>query len=573
VSVAQDVLARCADPAFRAWLADLLIELCAVDTAVTSDVARMAAQEAKVFRIISRELSSLALPGATLSRAPVSPEVIGHASFTKLHHTTTPERPQGLTPEEAFAGRANLLFLADGPGAPGRGTAFNAHVDVVAPFIPPRREADRIYGRGTADDKGGVAAIIAAIRLVDDLVRAGAVELRNRLTAMFVIEEETGGNGSLSLAMDRALQKRYDSLVVFDTAANRICPANRGAVWFACETRAIADDSNACPLLATAWAVLEMQREGEAIKAESDHPLFPHRPVQTCNGILGPFGQLPSRICGEVVCTVHTGGDRARANALRGAIDRGIAAYVAAYGDRTKQIDPGTGRAKVARHVDITDAGDHLTVAVHGSTGHMGSLAENGAAITKWAYVAKAAAVEEARHGRRAEIALQGGETSVIVLEGGQGFLPTHAIDDVRQRMASAHHRGVAEYARFAGVDAAALDARITYDKLNNMAFDGDPDSPTVRNLLAAARAIGADAEPHGFDVSCDARLFAHECPDLAVVTTGPGELRRAHSDEEYVDLDELCDAAALGAIFLLRETGPMPTQDEVNDHAGPDTR
>ncbi len=560
MSIEREVLARCADPAFRTWLTDLLIELCAVDTTPAADVAAMAARESAMFDVISRELASCSLPGSTLVRHPVSPEIGEHPAFTELHHTKTPQRPEGLTPEEAFAGRTNLLFLADGADGPGRGTALNAHVDVVAPYVPPRRDGPRVHGRGSADDKGGVAAIIAAIRIVDDLVQAGAVELRNSLTAMFVIEEETGGNGSLSLAIDKELHRRYDSLVVFDTAANRICPANRGATWFACEVRATgAAGPDVSPLLAAAWAILEMQREGDAIKAESDHPLFPHRPVQTCNGILGPFGKVPSRICGEVVCTIRTGGGREREDQLRSAIDRGIGAYVAAYGDRTKEMDPGTGRAKVDHHVDISQAGDGLTVAVHGSTGHMGALAENDAAITKWAYVAREVAVEEMRHGRQPEIALPGNDGNRIVLEGGQGFLPTHKIDDVRARMATAFHRGIDEYARWARSDAAALAGEITFDKLNNMAFDGDPDSPTVRNLAAAVRAVGGDAEPRGFDVSCDARLFAHEYPDLTVVTTGPGQLRRAHSDDEYLDLDELWDAAAICAIFLLRETGSLP--------------
>ncbi len=76
---------------------------------------------------------------------------------------------------------------------------------------------------------------------------------------------------------------------------------------------------------------------------------------------------------------------------------------------------------------------------------------------------------------------------------------------------------------------------------------------------LAGVDAVGGDTELRGFDVSCDARLFAHEYPDLPVLTTGPGELRRAHSDNEYLDLDELQEAAALCAIFLLRETGSLP--------------
>ena len=47
----------------------------------------------------------------------------------------------------------------------------------------------------------------------------------------------------------------------------------------------------------------EMEKEGAAIRAESRHELFPQRPVQTCHGIIGPFGEHPSRICGEVSFT------------------------------------------------------------------------------------------------------------------------------------------------------------------------------------------------------------------------------------------------------------------------------
>lgn len=557
--IEHEVLTRCADPAFRTWLADLLIELCAVDTTPTPDMAVMAARESEVFDIISREIAACALPGSTVIRAPISPEIQNHSAFTKLHNTKTLQRPEGLTPEEAYAKRVNLLFFADGMPGQGRRTALNAHVDVVSPYVPPRREGSRIYGRGSADDKGGVAAIVAAIRTVDGLVRDGVVPFHNSLTAMFVVDEETGGNGSLSLAVDRNLRERYDSLLVFDTASNRVCPANRGAVWFACNTRAAGtEEEDISPLIATAWAILEMQREGDAIKSESVHPLFPHRPVQTCNGILGPFGEHPSRICGEVVCRVHAGGCLSRIDDLRNAVDRGIAAYVAEYGDRTKEIDPGTGRKKVERHVDLSEDGDGLVITVHGSTGHMGALTENDAAITKWAYVARELATEEMQHGRRPGIELPGSEDDSVVLEGGQGFLPTHEIDEVRTRMESAYRRGIAEYAGFAGVDATALDCRITYDKLNNMAYEGDPDSSTVRNLVAAAHAVGNDTELRGFDASCDARIFAHEYPDLPVVTTGPGELRRAHSDDECLALAELEDAVAMCTLFLLRETGSV---------------
>ena len=561
MNIERAILSRCSDPAFREWMADLLVELCAVDTTPT-DIATMARRESEVFDIITRELSACSLPGARCVRVPISPAIDTHPGFTQLHHTKTRDRPDGLTVDDAFAGRSNLLFLADGDDAPGCGTALNAHVDVVAPFVPPHRERDRIHGRGAVDDKGGIVAILAAIRLVDELVQSGAIELRNQLTAMFVIEEETGGNGSLSLVMDRELRSRYDSLAIFDTASNRICPANRGAFWFAATIRGN-DPTEGSPLLAATWAILEMQREGDAIKAESDHPLFPHRPVQTCNGILGPFGEHPSRICGEVVCRIGTGGDPVRDAEVNVAIARGVAKYIEVYGDRTKELDSGTGRTKVAKHIDISRDDNSLKMTVHGSTGHMGSLAENDAAITKWAYIVREVVLEELQRGRCPNVSLPDWDARSITLEGGQGFLPTHEMDDVKGRITAAFRRGIEEYATLIGQDESVFDADITYEKLNNQAFECPTDSRTIRNFIAAAHAVGTETELLGFDVSCDARLFAHEYPDLNIVTTGPGELRRAHSDDEYVDIDELQDAAALGAIFLMRETGTIPEDEE----------
>ena len=324
----------------------------------------------------------------------------------------------------------------------------------MPPHIPPSRSGDLLFGRGTADDKGNVAAIIGALQVLAELERRGIVRLKNKLTAMFVIDEETGGNGSLALAMDRELKARYDSILVLECTGNRLHPANRGAVFIKCEGRlADADDlGQATPSLleAFALAILALLDEGEAIRQESDHPLFPHRPVQTCTGILGPFGVHPSAICGEVAFELvfHADGwhrestenvmlsgltsqgpqrrdfseaspprgrdpslevrrdalhpvDPLRVTSrstlgaepladdvLRAIIDRGIARYVARHGDKTQVIDPTTGARKVERHYDLAwqDA-DRCTITIHGATGHMGSLPQNDAAIAKWAYV------------------------------------------------------------------------------------------------------------------------------------------------------------------------------------------
>ena len=299
MDILHEIRTLCADAAFREEIVDLLERLCAIDTTPGDDLARLRENEQRAFDVIRSALEGLRLPGASIVQKEVSPSIRSHPAFSRPYYATG-------SVEEAYRGRSNLLYLLDRePAQAGiSGTALNAHIDVVPPFFPPARAGDFMTGRGTADDKGNVAAIIGALQVLAELERRGIVRLQNKLTAMFVIDEETGGNGSLALAVDRELKARYDSILVLECTGNRLHPANRGAVFIKCEGRlADANDlGRATPSLleAFALAILALLDEGESIRQESDHPLFPHRPVQTCTGILGPFGAHPSAICGEV---------------------------------------------------------------------------------------------------------------------------------------------------------------------------------------------------------------------------------------------------------------------------------
>ena len=61
-----------------------------------------------------------------------------------------------------------------------------------------------------------------------------------------------------------------------------------------------------------------------------------------------------------------------------------------------------------------------------------------------------------------------------------------------------------------------------------------------------------------GWDVSCDARLFAGEYPDMPVITSGAGKLHFAHADNEQIFLPDLFKSIVFNALFLLRETGSI---------------
>ena len=561
----ERVLARTRSDAFKRYVTDLLLELCAIDTTPRSDVSEMRRAEGAVFDVLERELGRLAFPGARIERRPIAPSIRHHPHYSLLHLTRTPDRPEGLAAEEAYADRSNLIYCVPGSAAtaPGLGTALNAHIDVIAPYLPPRFEGGAVHGRGACDDKGGVVAILAALRALSDERAASEGRLAGNVVGMFAIDEEPGGNGSLSLAVDRELKALYDHVIVVECTSNRIHPANRGAVWYQAHLRLA---GGSCFEM-FAFVNEEMEKEGRAIKAESRHPLFPQRPVQTCHGIIGHVGEHPSRICGEVSFVIRfERPPTAEAEALaRDCLEFALSEYVGRYGDKTRAVDAITGRPKVARHYDLRGEGVALICDVHGSTGHMGSIDENDGAITKMATMARALVaskrmLEELADGPVTLELVGRREDGRLTLEGGQGFVPTHSMDEVTGRMRAAAERGAEAYLRRSGRSESGAEAvRMTYDKLHNAAFDGDPDSPAMRRAIAAAQRCGLwRGEPiTGWTVSCDARLFATEYPGMPVLTVGPGHVGVAHSDQEQLSIDELVQATEFLAAYLL--LGPVP--------------
>ena len=564
MNMIQEILARTRTDAFRDHLRDVLVKLCDVDTTPNPDVTRMRDAESAAFDIIEAELSRLGFPGARTERRAIDPAIAGHPAYSLLHFTRTADRPEGLTPEEAYAGRSNLLYVVPGAGGgDGESVALNAHVDVIAPYIPPRVEGNVVHGRGSCDDKGPVTAILAALRVVEEILREAGQRLNRNVVCMFVVEEETGGNGSLSLALDHDLKKLYDSMIVLECTGNDIHPANRGAVWYRTELTYCGGSL----LEMAAFVVEKMKREGRKIRAESRHKLFPQRPVQTCHGIIGPWGEHPSRICGEVAFRIaferkpDTSVETLTQDCLKSAVE----AYTRVYGDKTQATDPTTGRPKVERHYDVRSKARAFVVEVHGSTGHMGSIRENDCAITKMAAMVRGLVDSREQLERGAgpmRLELVGQKDPVrLVLEGGQGFVPTHGIQEVMVRMRGAAQKGAEAYLGRIGKKPSAAEAvHTTYDKLHNDAFNGDPNSPAMQNAVAAARACGMwrDQPIVGWTVSCDARLFAGEYPGMPVLTSGPGRLAHAHSDDEQLDLEEIRRCVEFLAIYILNATATL---------------
>ena len=95
----------------------------------------------------------------------------------------------------------------------GKGTKslmLMAHMDTIYPagtlaLQPYREDAERIYGPGIADDKGGIAVILHALKILRD---AGWHDYA-RLTVMFNSDEEIGSGGSGELIAALAAEHDY----------------------------------------------------------------------------------------------------------------------------------------------------------------------------------------------------------------------------------------------------------------------------------------------------------------------------------------------------------------------------
>lgn len=527
----------------------------------------MRAAEDGCFRVLERELRKLNFEGARLERRPINPSIQALEAYSQLHFTKTPQRPHGLTAEEAYAGRSNLLFMIPGTAASsaGQSLAINGHIDVVAPYFPPRLSRGLVFGRGSCDDKGPVVAAVAALKLIAELLSRTGRRLNRNLALMVVVDEETGGNGSLSLAIDRGLKAWYDSVLVCECTGLKLYPANRGAVWYQAQ---IKPPKGVSDLELFAFINEEMEKEGAAIRTESRHALFPQRPVQTCHGILGPFGEHPSRICGHVRFNVQLGRrpDPPTETLVRDCLEAGLAGYTGLYGDKTKALDPVTRKPVVARHYEIRRTAAGFKIDVHGATGHMGAIRERDGALTKMAHLVRNLVFSKSRlekiTGMEVRLELDAVSSKPpLMAEGGQGFVPTHTMKEIMERLRAAAERGAESYLRRLGrFEKGREVVEVRYDKLHNAAFDGDPDSPTARNALAAARAcrLPQDKPLLGWTVSCDARLFASEYPGMPVLTFGPGQLAQAHSDQEQIAVEDIRKAAEFLALFILRQTGTV---------------
>lgn len=110
-------------------------------------------------RLLDTAVSLIELPSPTLSAGAVADrlaEILVAEGFAV-------ERPEADWPE------APAVVARLESGQPGRVLQFDGHLDTVhLPFVAPRIENGILYGSGSSDMKGGIAAFVEALRVLRD---------------------------------------------------------------------------------------------------------------------------------------------------------------------------------------------------------------------------------------------------------------------------------------------------------------------------------------------------------------------------------------------------------------------
>jgi acetylornithine deacetylase len=136
--------------------------------------------------------------------------------------------------------RLNLVARWGEDGSPGTAALLlNGHIDVVPEGERERWSSDpysgeirggTLYGRGSCDMKGGLAAAAIAIRAAMNL----GIEPRRPILLESVVGEETGGLGTLA-AIARGY--RADAAVITEPTSLELCPVQAGALSFRLHVR------------------------------------------------------------------------------------------------------------------------------------------------------------------------------------------------------------------------------------------------------------------------------------------------------------------------------------------------
>ena len=150
-------------------------------------------------------------------------------------------RAEGAPGDTDARPRINVVARREG-SRPGPCVHFNSHIDVVEPgagwTVDPFAgvvKDGRVYGRGTCDMKGGLAASVIAVEALID----SGMDLPGALEISGTADEESGGYGGVAYLAERGWfsKPRVDHVIIPEPLnVDRVCIGHRGVWWAEIET-------------------------------------------------------------------------------------------------------------------------------------------------------------------------------------------------------------------------------------------------------------------------------------------------------------------------------------------------
>jgi len=138
--------------------------------------------------------------------------------------------------DEVKPQRPNVIAQIEN-NSQGPALMYCGHLDTVPPAdagqLEPRLDGGKLFGRGSADMKGGVAAMLSALCYLAE----HRTEWSGKLMFLGTMGEETGLQGMSHFVRKRINEHRVDACIVGEPTAMNIGVAHKGMAWLRLATK------------------------------------------------------------------------------------------------------------------------------------------------------------------------------------------------------------------------------------------------------------------------------------------------------------------------------------------------
>jgi len=178
--------------------------------------------------------------------------------------------------QKVSSNRSNIIGILKGIGN-GKTLLLNGHMDTVGlsgmeiEALRAEYKGGRVYGRGSADMKAGIAAIISAC----EAIQSAGIELKGDVLVTLVVDEEHKSIGTEKLLQDYTA----DAAIVCEPTDLRIGVAHKGFIWgeveiFGKAAHGSRPEEGIDAIMKAGKLLVEIERLAETELQTKKHPLL-----------------------------------------------------------------------------------------------------------------------------------------------------------------------------------------------------------------------------------------------------------------------------------------------------------